>query len=260
MTRIRNWSFSGPRAAVAWLTFVAAVAPAPAQTAREFGVASIKPAAAGDHPYLLEVDNSRLYARAASLRYLIMEAYRIENYQLVGTAKWMNENLYTINATIPAPSDHDQLMEMLRSLLAERFHLKVHNETRQIKVYELVAANGGSKLQPLQEGASSKAPPNPNADQVTLNVATTLPELARYLNSRTGPSTLGWPVIDRTGMDGKFRIRLTFHSTPDIGGRSGTFDIDYLSEVPRQLGLALQSTRADCSFVVIDSASMPSAN
>ena len=101
---VRNRTFSDPRATIAWLMLLVAVAPAHAQTAREFGVASIKPAAARDHQYLLQVDASRLYARAASLRYLITEAYGIENYQLVGTAKWMNDDLYTINAIIPAPS------------------------------------------------------------------------------------------------------------------------------------------------------------
>ena len=151
-------------------------------------------------------------------------------------------------------------MEMLRGLLADRFHLKLHNETRRTKVYELVVAKGGSKLQPLQEGASREAPSNPNPDQATLSVATTLPELAQYLNKQSGPSALGWPVVDHTGIGGKFRIWLTINTTSDIGGRSGTFNIDFLSELPRQLGLALEPTQADCSFLVVDSAGLPSVN
>lgn len=261
MRRLRKYWFVRLRTVVAAsLMCLAGLVPARAQKAREFGAGSIKLAVAGDHPYLLQIDAARLYARAASLRYLITEAYGIENYQVVSTAKWMNENLYTINATIPAPSDHAEVMEMLRNLLAQRFHLKVHNETRQTRIYELVVASGGSKLQPLQEGVALKAPANLNPDQMTQSVATTLPDLARYLNRLTGPLALGWPVIDRTGMSGKFRIWLTFRLTPDIGGRSGTYDIDFLSELPRQLGLRLQPARADCSFVVVDSASMPSAN
>ena len=143
----------------------------------------------------------------------------------------MNEDQYTINATIPAPSDHDQLMEMLRSLLAERFHLKVHNETRQTRVYGLVATKGRIKALALQEGASLKAPSNPNPDQVTFcrHEPSELAKLSESAKRAVSARMAG----NRPHGDGrKVRIWLTFHLTPDIGGRSSTYDIDFLSELP----------------------------
>jgi len=235
------------------------LAPLEGQTGRQFEAASVRATPPGTPPYRpLDIDAVRFSARTATLRYLITQAYGIDDYQLMGTTGWMNGDYFTVAASIPTPSDHAQVMEMLRSLLAESFHLKSHFETRPTKVYELVVAKGGSKLEPLAEGDSGRPPSNSSPGQMTMSAGTTLPELVSFLNTRSGTAALGWPVVDHTGIQGRFKIWLTASLKSDPDGRSGTFDIDFPSEL-RRLGLELKPTRADCSFLVIDNAEKPEA-
>src|SRR6185312_1512806 len=138
--------------------------------------------------------------------------------------------------SIVGTSHHAQVMEMMRNLLIERFHLKTHFETRQTKVYELMVAKGGVKA----------------GDPGGLFLGHTIPDLVKWLNGSTGPSAPGWPVIDRTGLSGQHDVWLKIEVHP-----GGTWGVDYLAELPRQLGLRLQSARDDYPFLVIDRVEEP---
>ncbi|HVW09652.1 MAG TPA: TIGR03435 family protein [Bryobacteraceae bacterium] len=207
----------------------------------KFDAASVKPVTSGGIDQRLEIDASRFSVRAIPLANLILQAFDINQYQLSGAPAWMNRNLYAINASIAGPADRAQVMEMLRNLLMERFHLKTHFETRQTKVYELVLDKGGLKT--AGEGLNWR----------------TIPELVRFLNMGTGPGAVGWPVIDRTGLSGEYDLRLKIEMKADPDGRSGTWSVDYLAELPRQLGLRLQPARDDYRFLVIDHVEEPTA-
>ncbi len=217
--------------------FLAIVSGAFAQRGAHFDAASVKPAPPGGLNQREEIDASRFSVRAIPLSTLIMQAFDVNQYQLSGAPGWMSKNLYAINASISGPSDHAHLMETLRILLAERFHLQTHFETRQTKVYELVSDKGGVKT--TTEG---------------LQVAHTMPELTKFLNRLIGPASLNWPVIDRTGLSGQYDIRLKMEIRADPDGRSGTWSVDYLTELPRQLGLRLQP---GYTFLVIDRVEEP---
>ena len=74
------------------------------------------------------------------LRMLITQAYRVSGYQLVGGPSWLDSERFDIVAKAPEGSTPDQTMLMLRGLLADRFKLKVHGETRDAQIYALVLA------------------------------------------------------------------------------------------------------------------------
>ena len=82
------------------------------------------------------------------LRLLITQAYRLSGYQMVGAPSWIDSERFDIVAKAPEGSRPDQTMLMLRGLLAERFKLKVHSETRETQVYALVLARSDGKLGP----------------------------------------------------------------------------------------------------------------
>jgi hypothetical protein len=216
-----------------------AIAQPPAE--RKFDAASVKPAITSNLDQRLVIDASHFSVRAIPLTYLIRQAFDVNQYQVSGGPAWMGKNLWAINASIVGPSDRVQVMEMLRNLLIERFHLKTHVETRQTKVYELTVAKGGLKT----------------GGKEALLKWRTIPDLVTWLNGTTGPGAVGWPVVDRTGLSGQydFRLRVELHTDPD--GRGGTFGVDYLSELPRQLGLRLQAARDDYPFLVIDRVEEP---
>jgi uncharacterized protein (TIGR03435 family) len=81
--------------------------------------------------------------------------------------------------------------------------------------------------------------------------------MVKFLNMGTGPGSLGWPVVDRTGLTGTYNLRLTVEIHADPDGRSGTWGVDYLTEFPRQFGLRLQAARDDYQFLVIDHVEEP---
>jgi hypothetical protein len=222
--------------------FPAIVPGAFGQTGAHFDAASVKPAGLGGLNQREEIDASHFSVRAIPLIALIMQAFDVNQYQLTGAPGWTGKNLYAINASIASPADHAQVMEMLRNLLIERFHLKTHLEIRQTKVYELTVAKDGLRTE---------------ADGMM--VAHTMPEFVKYLNGLTGPAALNWPVIDRTGLPGPYDIRLKIELKADPDGRSGTWGLDFLTELPRQLGLRLQSARDDYTFLAIDHVDEPAS-
>jgi hypothetical protein len=144
--------------------------------------------------------------RAIPLTDLIEQAFEVNQHQVSGGSAWMGKNLYAIDASIAGPSDHAQVMEMLRNLLIERFHLKTHFETRKTRVCELTVAKGGLKAD--------------NRDG--LLGWRSIPDLVKFLNANTGAGALGWPVIDRTGLTGSYNLRLAVDIHADPDGRSGT--------------------------------------
>src|SRR6185503_9734045 len=168
------------------IVFLASVSCAFAQSGAHFDAASVKAASGGNPDQRLDIDASHFSVRAIPLTSLIRQAFDVNQYQVSGGPAWIGKNLYAINASIVGPADHAQTMEMLRNLLIERFHLKTHLETRQTKVYELAVGKDGLKT----EAGSGAA----------LFRWRTIPDLVKSLNMGTGPGSVGWPVIDRTGL------------------------------------------------------------
>ncbi len=177
---------------------------------------------------------------------------------------------------------------MLRALLEDRFKLKVHREVRQVPVYELTVANGGPNLQPLKEGSCIPyGPTKPDAsfkpgqlcnnrmDRKGLNEmvewhGTSLDEFSKTV--LTG--ALDRPVLDKTGITGKFDFHLVFapdQSTPVFlpGGDMANNPVvpsddpagpSIFTAIQEQLGLKLEPAKGPREFLVIDHVERPSEN
>jgi uncharacterized protein (TIGR03435 family) len=179
-----------------------------------------------------------------SLQTFIKKAYDVEDNQISGGPAWLDRDIYEIDAKASAPVSLDDLKRMLQSLLADRFQLAMHRETRQLTVYSLVLAKGGSKLQKPDDagnGFSSGA----NFLRGTMETAA----LAGHLTS-----TLGRTVVDNTGLKGSWKFSLTW--TAD----DGTTGPSIFTAIQEQLGLRLVSTKGLVSVLVIDRAAQPSDN
>jgi len=125
-------------------------APAPPWDAPhlEFDVASVKTNKSGPTMMALRTLPTSFNVTNVPLRLLITQAYRLSGYQLVGGPNWLDSERFDIVAKAPEGSRPDQTMLMLRGLLAERFKLKVHGETRETQVYALTLARSDGKLGP----------------------------------------------------------------------------------------------------------------
>ena len=182
---------------------------------------------------------------------------------------------------------------MLQSLLADRFHLKVHIETRELPVYALVVARGGSKLKastpepatppdqdapPSPPGGPDDAPHSPPKGSMFVRMSSTgvqanatdstVESLATMLTNQ--PDIGGRQVIDKTGLTGKYDWTLKWTPTVGMAMRgmdngaketSGEPDAPGLfTALEEQLGLKLEPQKAPVEVVVIDHVEPPTAN
>jgi uncharacterized protein (TIGR03435 family) len=237
------------------------------QTAREraFEAASIKPY---DGP-LNRIDDvttsgQRLIAYAADMRYLVMCAYDLKGFQITGTAPLFQDGDTRWDIQAKAEGDRmptrAEFRQMLQSLLADRFQLKVHHEMREMPVYALVAGKNGPKLKDA----------DPNADATGLfsqqgrNMVITLPKasMSDIVDALNGTAFVDRAVVDHTGLTGTYNVKLTYTpsylryngSTPDVD------DIDIFQAVEKQLGLKLEPRKEPVDMLVVDRVEKPSAN
>jgi uncharacterized protein (TIGR03435 family) len=268
-----------------------------------FEVASIKPNNSGDGRVFAQMQPGRMTMTNVTLKLLIRQAYQLQDFQITGGPGWITSDHFDINAKMPdgfqptpgpppppgGPPGPTQLM--LRALLAERFKLVVHNETKDSSIYALIVARSDGKLGPqIRKSATDCAavfaaargrgpmPPPPGPPQ---------PGESIPCGMRIGPGTMamgGFPlanfaqslgmfagriVLDRTGLAGNYDITMTW--TPDQMPRPAGdgpppqingVAVDpngpsLFTAVQEQLGLKLDSQRGPVETLVIDRAERP---
>ena len=218
-----------------------------------FEVASIKPL-----PGLVNAHGSfsgpRVTLSGYPLEGLIMDAWKVESWQIVGGPAWLDTQPFEILAKAPGDSAPaaQQLRLMLQSLLQERFRLKVHRETKEGPIYALVVAKGGPRMK-RSAAAGSRFTLSAPRGVVTLNFQR---QPVEYLVRQLSIAQLGRPVIDRTGLSGDWDFELSFMPNPSADSNVP----DVFTAVQEQLGLRLEAQKGPVERLVIDRAEMPSAN
>jgi uncharacterized protein (TIGR03435 family) len=126
----------------------------------EFEVASVRliPGPVGFHNTTLQVTPGGFNADYAALRQITGAAYGIQRVRVEGGPAWMDSDLYKIAAKAENSANVDQIREMLRKLLADRFKLAVHRETKQLPVYTLVLGKSGSTLEEVKDDPQEARP------------------------------------------------------------------------------------------------------
>jgi uncharacterized protein (TIGR03435 family) len=224
---------------------------ASAQTARpEFEVATVK---LNDHsdPRMgsgPSVRNGRFTAGNLTLKRLVSYGYDLPEFQLKGPA-WLESEHFDVAAKMPDGSPDAQAKPMLRTLLEDRFHLKSHRETAEMSYYALVVAKGGSKIKELRDGEPIP-PPNFPPGAAAMMTNGTLASFAGQL-----APVAGRPVLDKTGMTGRFHIFVTYASArAAAAGDASDPGPDLFTAIQDQLGLKLEPQKGPVEFLVIDSA------
>jgi len=228
-------------------------------------------------------------------RDMAIAAYVANITPIEGAPDWMDSDRYTIEAKAEKPVDRGMMRgPMLQALLEDRFKLKLHWENRDIPLLALTVAKGGPKLKPHQEGSCAYHPA-PDLTSLPKEPAT-LPPGQRYCEfsgGLRGPTATHMltlaegltitefiktlmishdnkPIVDRTGLTGKFDFNLVFALDPEarknfaeLTGRqeseldSGPLFVDAVEE---QLGLKLQPTKGPWEHLIIDHMEKPKEN
>jgi uncharacterized protein (TIGR03435 family) len=261
-----------------------------------FEVASVKPAGpspAGRTAAFVRNLPGRIEYPSVTLKTVLARAYGMKATQINGPA-WIDSEHYEIIAKLPAGAAEEQIPAMLQTLLAERFQLAVHKETKEETVYALVVGKNGPKLKRSDEGpAGDAAAPGPEGAKPVRPRGATLAMSAGKIEftettidafARTLAHLLHRPVVDMTQIEGKYDIVLEFPpdelpGMPRIGGAvppvavAGADGQGGGGPVPerapaasiftaiQQLGLKLESRKAPVERLIVDRAErVPSEN
>jgi uncharacterized protein (TIGR03435 family) len=233
-----------------------------AQEPGAFDAASVKTAKSGVRGYSIRPLPGRLSVSNTPLRKLIAAAYHVYDFQVTGGPKWIDSEAYDIEAKAggDAKPTQKQLMAMLEKLLAERFALATHRESREMPVYALETGKGGVKFQESKEAGEPSFRVFQRR-QITAQRAplTYLVETLSWL--------LGRPAIDKTGLTGVYDYKLEW--TPDEvqvasdenNARPANENVPSLtSALQEQMGLRLRAEKSPVEIVVVDRAERPKAN
>ena len=247
--------------------------PGRAQTQAEtpvpaFEAASVKPHQdTGIRNRARSIEPGRITYLDMPLCLLIAAAYDVKPYQLSGPDWIVNlrsDVTYDVVATAGKPVSVPEIKRMLGPLLAERFHLAFHRETRELPVFALLVAKGGPKFKDPGDGGEPVVRPDSGGGLSFQNFS--MDDLAGWL---TMMPSMGRPVIDRTGMAGSFSFHANLFGL-ERGAPPGDLKRTMISgdgaatlrgTLPEQLGLKLEAQKAPLEILVIDHADrIPTAN
>ena len=249
--------------------------PAPAVSRPRFDAVSVKPNLSKEPGIMRRPSPGRVYYSNAPIHILVEEAYSTRPDRIFNYPEWVEKEKFDVTATY-SPDQQRQVRLMLQTLLEERFALRVHRETRDLPVYELVKARADGQLGPGLRPSTA--------------------ECLKFVNGRSPcgmdvreglirGTAMGWgtgealslnigvwdrPIVDRTGLSGSFDIELKW--TPDpaqsrddsqaaraaaaVAATPGD-QISIFTALQEQLGLKLQPARAPLEVLVIDRLERP---
>jgi len=225
-----------------------------------FAVASVKPHEGPLRQLGVYTEGSTLRSEGANLRMLVMFAWNVSNYRIVGAAPLINDGNTRWDVMAKAEDETkpsvNEFRAMLRSLLEQRFGLKSHAESRETDVYALVVAKGGPRLKASPEGEDRlwrMGPRNGGRNQWFTGTHIDVSELLSAIQ-------VDRPLVDRTGLTGKYDVE--FFYTPDTRAIRESPDVEDVSifTAIERLGLKLEPQKAMLDFLVVDAAATPSAN
>lgn len=272
----------------------------PTPPLHSYDVATVKPFSQDGATIAGPNGMTRRILVGSTLRQYIRNAYspgmaQLSAAQVIGGPDWIDKEKYDIQGK-PSPDlelaikkmtndeRNAQSRALQQSLLADRFHLKVHFEVREMPVYALVRAKGGLKIKPVDApaprdpnsppvaftGPNQPLPPGMSVMMMKSNGERTMRATATQMSNLVGmisgqPDTGGRPVIDQTGFTGYFNIdNFTFASptnaAPSDDPKSASDAPSLATALEESLGIKLVATKGPVEVVVIDSIDHPSEN
>lgn len=229
-----------------------------------FAVTAVRPHVRGAGYEELSCSNGRFITRGSGLDDTIEWAYDIRLYQIPDfknkAPAWVTQEAYDIEAKYEGLATEQQCKGMVQALLANRFKLAVHWESRQGRVVDLVVAHTGPKLQKAlstdaDSGWNVVYNGNPLKGSPGNAKGRTMEQLAGFLATFY---PRGVPVNDKTGLEGRYRVnlRFSFQSATD----DAQHDPDVETAVQQQLGLKLEERKGMVDFFVVDHIERPTPN
>jgi uncharacterized protein (TIGR03435 family) len=241
-----------------------ALKPAP-----KVGVATIRPSDPSTANRFCRVQGSHFVAQNQTVANLIEIAYGLQRTQVIGGPSWIQTDRFDLEAVPDQEGkySYNDWNLMLQQILAERFHLQSHQETRELPAFTLTLAKAGPHLMPTAAGPDARPSIDVKGREVISLTATDsgIPDFVKILKE----AIVGRPVLDRTGLAGQYDFTLKF--APDrtvfatamaASSESARPDLppDLFTAIQQQLGLKLVPTKAPAGVLVIEDVQHPFQN
>jgi len=244
---------------IALLLSTAAFAQTPALT---FEVASVKPAgpldpaaiASGKMRIGMKVDGAICDIASFSLRDLIRTAYEVKDYQITGP-DWLGNPMtaqrFNIQATMPAGATEKQVPQMLQALLADRFKLVIHRDTKDHSVYALVVAKGGSKLKEAEpDPPAPETPEEPKQGETVMGQGSSQVRISGSMENGKGVTVKGGPQgqMKMSMVDGKMHMeaaKMTMATLCEVASRFVDRPVVDMTELKGNYQVALDLSMDD---------------
>jgi uncharacterized protein (TIGR03435 family) len=262
-------------AAGAWGAFGQPASPLP-----EFEAVSIKPNKSGEiSGGLRALPGGRVNATNVPLKVLIEWAYQVREFQISGEPGWVDSERFDVttkaNGNLRTGLFHPELETMFQAVLADRFQLALHKNTKEMPVFSLLVAKNGTKIHPADDGDCPDIPPSDNTCR-SLHVT----KFAHVDGKNAGmrglasilTSFMGKIVVDKTDLKGSYTFSLDWAKflqppelPPGAAAPPGAFDPASVGPaigeaLQEQLGLKLESGKGPVEILVIDHVERPSEN
>jgi uncharacterized protein (TIGR03435 family) len=221
---------------------------------------TIKPSDPEDHNAGFQIHGRQLYMERETVQTMLLMAYGMHKKQVAGAPDWTETERWDMQGVPDAPGQPSikQYQSMVRKLLVDRFGLKSHTENREMPVYALTVAKGGSKLTKSQGDPNGLMNGNDHENggqRIMQETNITMNEFALVMKF-----FMDRPVVDQTGLTDRydFQLKWTFDETrapADDTAAPGLF-----TAIQEQLGLKLDPVKAPADVLVVDHIDRPSAN
>ena len=243
----------------------------------QFDVISVKPGK--DNRTQVQFTPDGLRGMSVTVRFMLYEGYGgINHERVIGEPAWSNTDGFDIEAKVASADvptlgkmTFEQRRTMFQSILADRFKLVVHHETRELPIYVLSVSKRGSKLKPSAPD-DPVAPTHPRSMMIT-NGKVTANDAQLSMLVTVLSRTLGRTIVDKTGLTGNYDFTLEFAPEeggpqPGAGAEAGGAPPASPSDsapsiftaLQEQLGLKLESTKGPVDVIVIDHIEKPAEN
>jgi uncharacterized protein (TIGR03435 family) len=243
-------------------------ATAPPAPAPHFDLADVHPSPFANQPNtdLEYMPSGRFYARQSTMVDLINFAWNVDSTRVLRGPSWLEFDRFDISARAPRGTSEDNFKLMLRTLLADRFALMAHVDTKTMPAFVLTVGRGGPKMKPAakpEDGSSEshgcnspQQPQNQPAGTPSYNIldchGIPASELADDLRNWAG-NYLTTPVVNQTNLTGSYDFEIKWTGRGQLA-RAGADGISIFDAVDKQLGLKLEAKTAPLPVVFVDSA------
>lgn len=199
---------------------------------------------------------TRWLVRQATMVDLISLAYNTDNDKILAGPSWLDTDRFDVSARAPAGSTPEQARLMMQAMLAQRFSLKIHKDSKELPGFVLAAGNGKTKMKPAADAAAQtncQGRQTGAADAVPQQVVEckgmSMDDFARIVVNWANSSGSG---LNKTGLEGKWDFTIQW-TPPGLLARAGADGISIFDAVDKQLGLKLESGKVMQPVIYVDS-------